>query len=294
MPYRLFFRLLACLPLSLLHLLGAAAGWLVYVASSSYRRLLRQNMALALGEEAAADPALRSSAIAAAGKMVLELPRIWLNPLEKAVSQIVEVHGWEHVEAAWQQKKGIVFLTPHLGCFEITAQYYATHAPITVLYRPPKQTWIRPMIETGRARTQLHLATADLSGVRALWKALKRGEAVGLLPDQAPRKGEGLWLPFFGKPAYTMTLAARLTEANATVILAWGERLPGGKGYHFHLRPPLEPITGTLEERACAINREIEALVRGCPGQYLWGYNRYKHPAGAEPPPASSIREELH
>ncbi len=285
--YRSLFFLLSRLPLWLLHPLGAGAGWLVYVASPSYRRLLRRNMALALGEEEAANPALRSAAAAAAGKMVLELPRIWLNPLEKAVSQVVEVCGWEHVEAGWRQGKGIIFLTPHLGCFEITAQYYAAQAPITVLYRPPKQSWIQPLIEKGRARQQLHLAAADLAGVRALFKALKRGEAVGLLPDQAPRKGEGRWLPFFGKAAYTMTLAARLTETGAAVVFAWGERLPGGKGYRLRLRPPLEPIAGTLEERATAINREIEALVRACPAQYLWGYNRYKRPAGAEPPPES-------
>ena len=134
----------------------------------------------------------------------------------------------------------------------------------------------------------LHLAAADLSGVRGLIKALKRGEAVGLLPDQAPKMGEGKWLPFFGKPAYTMTLAARLTETGAAVIFAFGERLSGGAGYRMHLRGPQFPIEGSLEERATAINREIEALIRSCPGQYLWGYNRYKRPRGVEPPPVAA------
>jgi hypothetical protein len=156
------------------------------------------------------------------------------------------------------------------------AQYLSTHAPITVLYRPPKQAWLQAMIEAGRARAQLHLAAADLSGVRSLLKALKRGEAVGMLPDQAPKAGEGRWLDFFGKPAYTMTLAARLVESGASVIMVWAERLPGGAGYHFHLQAPTQPIRGTIEERAQQINHEIEVLVRQCPQQYLWGYNRYK------------------
>ena len=279
---RFLFRLLAALPLPLLHALGALAGWLVYLASPTYRRHLRANMAQALGPAAAAS---RGAAIAAAGRMSLELPKIWLNPLEAAVGMMRDVIGWEVVEAAQAAGKGIVFLTPHLGCFELTAQYYSARAPITVLYRPPRYAVLQEMIEAGRARPMLHLAAADLSGVRNLMKALRRGEAVGLLPDQAPQMGEGKWLPFFGKPAYTMTLAARLTETGAAVVFAFGERLPGGAGYRLHLRGPLAPIEGDLATRAAAINREIEALVRDCPGQYLWGYNRYKQPRGVEPPP---------
>lgn len=280
---RLLFRFLALLPLPVIHLLGALAGGLVYLLSPTYRRHLRENMALALGEEGAARS--RWAAVAAAGRMVLELPRIWLKPHDVAVAQVIEVSGWPVVEEALQAGKGIVFLTPHMGCFEITAQYYATHAPITVLYRPPKQSWLQEMIEKGRARSSLYLAPADLSGVRGLIKALKRGQAVGLLPDQAPKVGEGRWLPFFGRPAYTMTLAARLTETGATVVLAWGERLPGGTGYRVHFRGPTQPVEGDLEARAIAINREIEAMIRECPGQYLWGYNRYKRPKGSEAPP---------
>jgi KDO2-lipid IV(A) lauroyltransferase len=226
-------------------------------------------------------------AIAAAGRQALELPSIWLHPLDEVTPRVVRVSGWEIVESAWRDGKGVVFLTPHLGCFEITAQYYAAHAPITVLYRPPKFAALQQLIETGRKREKLHLAPADLSGVRSLIKALKRGEAVGLLPDQAPRVGEGVWLDWFGRPAYTMTLAARLTETGAATVFAWAERLPGGAGYHLRLRRPLAELAGDTVARAQQINQEIEALVRECPGQYLWGYNRYKRPAGAEPPPAA-------
>lgn len=265
---------LARLPLPLLYRLGGLAGWLVYLASPRYRRNLRAFMRQALGETAARQA--HAAAVAAAGRMACELPKIWLNPLADAVALMREVRGWEVVEAAQAAGRGIVFLTPHLGCFELTAQYYAAHAPITVLYRPPRQRFLQELIERGRARPQLHLASADLGGVRALLKALRRGEAVGLLPDQAPKAGEGRWLPFFGRPAYTMTLAARLSASGAAVVFAFGERLERGEGYRLHLRAPLQPIEGSIDERTAAINREIEALVRTCPGQYLWGYNRYK------------------
>jgi KDO2-lipid IV(A) lauroyltransferase len=276
------FRFLAGLPLLVAHGLGAFFGWLTYLASPTYRRHLQENM-----QQAGIDRALRSAAIAEAGKQAMELPSIWLNPLDKVVPRIVKVSGWETIVQAQAAGKGIVFLTPHLGCFEITAQYYASHAPITVLYRPPKRAFLQTLIETGRQRENVHLAPADVSGVRALIKALKRGEAVGLLPDQAPKVGEGVWLDFFGKPAYTMTLAARLTETGAATIFAWAERLPNGQGYHLHLRAPLTELSGVTVDRAKQINFEIESLIRECPAQYLWGYNRYKRPGGAMPPPES-------
>lgn len=282
---RFLFRLLSLLPLPVIHLLGGLAGVFVYLASSTYRRHLQENMALALGDAEARR--FRWAAVASAGRMSLELPRIWLRTLEEAVTMVAEVRGQAFVDAARAANKGIVFVTPHLGCFEITAQYLATQAPITVLYRPPKQPWLQEMIERGRQRASLHLAPADLSGVRGLLKALKKGEAIGLLPDQAPKVGEGRWLPFFGRQAYTMTLAARLSETGATVLFTWGERLPGGAGYRIHFSAPTVPLEGDLEARAVAINREVEALIRACPGQYLWGYNRYKRPKGVEAPPAA-------
>lgn len=280
------FRLLSRLPLSVLHGIGALLGWLVYLGSPTYRRHLRQNLSLAYAGAAAA-PVLRS-AVAHAGRGALELPRLWLRPKSEVVSLVTRVSGWEAVEAAWHKGAGIVFLTPHLGCFEIIAQYYAAHAPVTVLYRPPKQAWLQPIIEEGRGSANLRLAPADLSGVRLLMRALKRREAIGILPDQVPGLGEGMWSGFFGKPAYTMTLAARLLESSgATLILAYGERLPGGAGFHLHFSPASESMAGSPESRVAAINRELEAVIRRCPGQYLWGYNRYKVPAGVEPPPAA-------
>lgn len=275
------FRLLSKLPLWLVHVIGGWLGRLTYLLSPTYRRHVRDNMA-----QAGIDPSLRGAAVAEAGKQMVELARIWLRTLDETNAQVVDVRGWEHVEAAQQAGKGIVFMTPHLGCFEITAQYYSAFGDVTVLYRPPKQASIQQMILDGRKRERLHLAPADLSGVRSLIKALKKGQAVGMLPDQAPKVGEGVWLNFFGKPAYTMTLAARLTETGATTLMAWGERLPDGRGYRLHFRPPVKALAGPTVDRAQQINAEIETLVRECPTQYLWGYNRYKQPGGADAPPA--------
>ncbi|WP_306603166.1 lysophospholipid acyltransferase family protein [Azonexus sp.] len=274
------FRLLSLLPLRFLHILGAWLGRVAYWLSPTYRRNLQENMA-----QAGFDESLHAGAAEEAGKQMLELARIWMRPLDAACAQVVEVKGWEHVEAALQAKKGIVFLTPHLGCFEIVGQYLSRIGDITVLYRPPKSAAAQKMILAGRQRERQHLAPADLSGVRSLIKALKKGQMVGMLPDQAPKNGEGVWLKFFGRHAYTMTLAARLTETGAASLLTWGERLPDGRGYCLHFLPPSQPLAGSTVDRAQQINSEIEALIRQRPTQYLWGYHRYKRPRGAEAPP---------
>jgi KDO2-lipid IV(A) lauroyltransferase len=278
-----FARALAALPLSVLHRLGAFLGRMVYLVSPRYRHYFRANLRAA----GYADGALLSHATAEAGKALLELPAIWLRPHETVAGWVVQVTGWELVEAALARRRGIVFLTPHLGCFEITAQYYAyrapADAPLTVLYRPPKQKAIEPLMLAGRTRPNLRVASADLRGVRKLLRALMHGEAIGILPDQAPGVGEGEWAEFFGRPAYTMTLAGRLAEGSgAEVILAYAERLPQGRGYHLWLSAMPQPQAGESPSRT--LNRALEGLIRLCPAQYGWGYNRYKVPAGAQPP----------
>ena len=155
---------------------------------------------------------------------------------------------------------------------------------ITVMYRKPSKSALQPLVEGGRARANLLLAPASLAGGRILARELKKVFAVGILPDQTPHQGEGIWVDYFGTPAYTMTLAARLTESGAAVIVVWAERLPAGAGYHFHLQAPTEPLHGSTEQRAQQINRELELLIRQCPQQYLWAYNRYKRPRGVEAP----------
>jgi len=273
---RFLMRAIAVLPLPALHAIGALLGWLVYLASPTYRRHLSENRAGAGYDDAS----LRHAAVVAAGKMVTELPAIWFRPRSSVLGLVHRLQGESSIEAARAAGKGIVFLTAHLGCFEVTAQLAAARMPITVLYRPPKQTFLQPLIEHGRAQHNVRLAPASLGGVRELIAALKRGEAVGILPDQVPSAGEGAWGEFFGRPAYTMTLAARLAVRPDTVtLLAFGERLPRGAGYVVHVRPM--PARQADESPARWLNRALEELIRAKPEQYLWGYNRYKAPRGA-------------
>ena len=209
--------------------------------------------------------------LAELGKAIFETPMIWQKNEAHLLTTVQQIHGWEIVKNALQTGKGIIFLTPHLGCFEITSIYYGSQHPITVLYRPPKLKWLERLILQGRRRTGVTLAAANAGGVRKLMRALKRGEAIGILPDQIPAAGEGEWADFFGKPAYTMSLAGKLAEkTGATVIMGYGERLKNGLGFDIHLTKIDSIATPTL------LNKAIEQQITQKPSQYLWSYNRYK------------------
>ncbi len=141
----------------MLHAMGATLGWLVYAASPTYRRRLKSNIG-----SAGFGASLRAS-VGQIGKSVLELPFIWFAPPERVLNT-VRVEDWAMVEAALARGRGLIFLTPHLGCFEVSAQVAAAKIPLTVLYRPPRKAMLKPLMEDARARHNLALAPANLGG----------------------------------------------------------------------------------------------------------------------------------
>lgn len=282
------FTFFAAWPLSLLHLLGASLGWLVYLLSPSYRRRLHAHARMA-------GLSWRQAWAAAghAGKMVGELPRLWAQPAKPWGDRVQWRHP-EAVEAALAEGKGLLLLTPHLGCFEVTAQAYAERfgavKPITALYRPAKQAWLADLMKEARNRPGMLTSPATLSGVRQMLRALKKGETVGLLPDQVPPEGMGVWAPFFGRQAFTMTMAAKLVaQTSCAVVVLRGERLGlaqrlrRGCDYVVHatrVPPQTEALLAGADAvaSATAVNQLMQEAILQAPEQYLWGYNRYKGP----------------
>jgi KDO2-lipid IV(A) lauroyltransferase len=277
------FRLLAHIPLRAVHFLGGGLGWLAFLASPTYRRRFLANAALAGYRFADVRPA-----VAQAGRTVAEIPRLWFGEAPHCMLKNDAL-----VAQAYAAGRGVIYLTPHLGCFELSARdaarrWGAVYGPITVLYRPARQAWLARLMETARNRPAMHAVPTTLSGVRQMIKALRRGEAVGLLPDQVPPSGLGVWAPFFGQDAYTMTLAARLAQqTGAQVVLAFCERLPRGRGFVTHFRRLEEPLAHDATLAAAQINAAMERLIRQCPEQYLWGYARYKRPRAEAVPQAA-------
>ena len=286
----LLFRALALLPLPALHVLGAALGWLLFALVPSYRRTIRGNLPADLRQ----DRRVLRGAIAESGKQVLELAWVWSRPTQQILAK-VRIDDPQEYDRLLRQDRAVLILTPHLGCFEMIAQSHMASPigrtrPMLALYRVPRKAALRPLFEQARAHNGLLLAPADLGGVRLLLRALRKRQVVGMLPDQVPSRGEGVWAPFFGRPAFTMTLPARLAhEHNALVIMTFAQRLPHGAGYRIRWQCMEEGLDGDPAADAGRINRALERLIRLCPEQYLWSYKRYKVPSGATAPDPGSV-----
>ena len=276
------FRFFSRLPLGLLHMLGAALGWGVWLASARYRTQFRANVAQAGLPFEVARPA-----IAEAGRFVGELPKLWMRPRSQSCLGNVQVQGQTHADQAFAQGRGVIFFGPHCGSFELGPQALAElYGPVTAIYRPARKAWLARLESFARDRQNLTVVPASLGGIRLMHKALKVNQAVAMLTDQVPPEGWGVWAPFFGKPAYTMTLAARLALQTGAVLLPVScERLPRGRGYFLKIWPALTDLNADakgvkpdMQQAATRINQAIEAIVLSQPNQYLWGYARYKTP----------------
>ena len=267
------------LPLRVLRAVGQVLGWIVYMSSCGYRNKIRANLRRA-GLDS---PPMRWRAAGEAGRAVGELPWVWTRPLTRLVERVhCDDADLQVFERTLHRGGGVLFLTPHLGSFEVAASWHSARAPITVLYKPPRKSWLRPFIARVRDRAQLSAVPPTTGGLRRLLRALRAGEAVGLLPDQVPAAGDGRWAPFFGEPAYTMTLPERLAaQTGAAVVVAVCERVSRPAGWRLrleemHERPEPE-----------ALNRCLQRWILHRPEQYLWGYNRYRRPAAAPARPGA-------
>jgi Kdo2-lipid IVA lauroyltransferase/acyltransferase len=267
---------LSLLPLSLIHWIGAILGGIFHWFKPKVKEILVENLkeSLLFAETKALENAVKNN-VREMGKTMLESMAIWGSSQKVVLNWINQVHHFEVIEKALIENKGIIFLTPHIGAFEISSIFYASKYPITILYRPSRQKCLNHSIQFGRSKGQLTLAPTDVSGVKKLLLALKKGEAIGILPDQIARNGDGEWANFFNRPAYTMTLVSKLVaRTDAAVIMAVVERLSGGRGFDIHL----ERLDNKALQSTANLNQALERKVREFPIQYMWNYDRFKSP----------------
>ncbi len=276
---RFVLKLTSFLPLKLAHWIGSLIGWIYQIKPSKMKDIARRNIQCCFPElEASQQHQLLQDTLLETGKLLSEMGIMWGRSARSVLSLVKSVEGDEHIRHAMQQNQGVLLAMPHLGSWELVALYCAKHFPMTTLYRPPKLNGFDQKIRQARQRTGATLVPTDNSGVRALSKALKNAQLVGVLPDQEPGMGNGLFAPFFNIPAYTMTLLPRMaTKFNAQVIYAYAERLPAGRGFKLVFRPSSDSFTDkSLQTATDMMNRDVEQLIRECPAQYQWIYKRFK------------------
>ena len=277
------FALLAKLPLSVLQSIGTFFGSLTFFFSRATREQAMANLKQAgLYEEG-----LYRSVGRNAGRQAMESLWVWYRPSEEVMKEVrVDPECERMIRNAVESGRPIVFMTPHVGCFEILPVWFAhtfwkeTGRNISILYRPPKVDLLRRIVGEARQAPGIVACPTTLAGVKQVIRNLRQGHTFGALPDQVPSKGEGVWAPFFGRPAYTMTLPVRVAKQfDAVRLFVWGVR--HAHGWDVHGKEWSETLTGDLETDAAAMNRLIEEIILSAPSQYAWSYKRYKAPRAA-------------
>ncbi len=279
---------LAALPLPVTHTIATWLGqWIARRPAFRITSVTQTNIRLCfphLSEEAQTE--LVTHSLIETCKTFSELGTLWLRPPQQVLKLVRHVSGEESLQHALQQGQGVILLTPHLGAWEMAGLYVSSHYPLTALYRPLKLAGLHDLIYTARQRAGGRFMPTDQTGVRALYQALRRGDVVGILPDQVPSQvGTGVFAPFFGIPAYTIVLVSRFAQKTGSpVIYTFAERLPKGQGFHLCFLPaPKEIASENLAEAVTALNQGIEQCVQTCLAQYQWSYKRFKvRPAGEE------------
>lgn len=235
---------------------------------------------------AAAGAAQVRAAVRNARLTALESLRLWTRPAERNLRRVRAVEGARHLDEALASGRGVIVAAPHYGNWELLNQWLASRTPLAVLYAPPGSGAVEAFLTRARARPGVEPVRADAAAVRRLLRRLQDGGVLGILPDQQPKRGEGVYAPFFGQPALTMTLLARLAaRSGATVLLAAAERDPDERGFTIRIAPAAEAVADSDPAlAAAALNAAIERLVLRAPLQYQWTYKRFSlQPDGSNP-----------
>lgn len=280
MPWvRVLFTVLSWLPLPFVHRVGNVLGRALMFISNDLRNTANTNIRRCFPDwSRAKQHHLVQRCLQETSKAVLETGALWLWPMSRVMPLVREVSGEELLLQAMAKGKGVILAVPHLGAWEMVGLYGSSRWPMTSLYRPPRQPALSEVMREGRERAGAELVPTDASGVRALYKALGRGELVAILPDQDPDRASGVFAPFFGVQANTMTLLSRLAaKSGATVLMAFAERLPNGEGYHLHFEQTENALADADAELAAQhLNQAVERCALQQPAQYQWAYKRFK------------------
>lgn len=257
------------------------ARWRNRIASVFARRELRRGsrdarVAACNLRLAGLDPGLLNAVLQNTALTFLESLRFWTRSRARNLGEIVGVEGLEHLEAA-EANGAVIVVAPHQGNWELLVQWLAARRAFALLYTRGETPAVDRFLRIARERHGVRAVAADAHGMKPLLQVLRTGGSVGITPDQRPEGGRGLWSPFFGVPALTMTLIQRLQERSAArLVVAAAERRADG-GFMIRITPLAETATtGPLPQRVDALNLAVESFVRRNPAQYQWIYKRFK------------------
>ena len=271
-------------PWSLARATAPALGSLMRHAMIARRRVARRNLAICFPElDGAARELLLRAHFDALGMAVFEFLRAWWGRLQP-VDAGFQVQGLEHLDAAKAAGRGVILISPHFTTLEICTRLLCQYIPVAGMYRPHDSAALDWAVRRGRMRHAAAMFARDELRPAVRW--LKGGGVLWFAPDQESRRGDSVFVPFFGRPAWSLTSTHQLARLSGALVLPlFHERLPDGR-YRVEIGAPLADFPGTDAVADTArVMALIETQVRRVPAQYLWIHKRFKtQPEGIASP----------
>ncbi len=265
------------LPLSVARGLGALVGRISWRLQDRASKVTLENLGIAYPELSDGERRrLARESLIETGRLAAEICVIQNRSFEWLQSRIFSTKGEDLIKDEIAKGKGIIFLAPHLGNWEVLSLTLPTYGKLTALYQPPKELYLEPLIKSSREKTGAQLVPTNRKGVALLLRSLRSGGITAVLPDQNPNKGFGEFSPFYGVPAYTMTTVHGFSQrADCAVMMGFVKRVPKGFETIF-LEAPKDIYSEDLAESLAALNKGVEECISYCPAQYQWEYKRFK------------------
>ncbi len=276
---RIIVRLIARMPFFAVRGLGRQVGRLLYWSRSRLVRTTRRNLEhCELPLSATEKSQIAYQSCLHTGCVVMESIWIWQQPYCRVQPLIQSIEGQSLIDEAFSKKRGLVLIGAHIGNWEVFSLWLGQHYPCVGMYRPAKFPFLDQLIRAGRSRTGMQLISGERKNARALLQALHQNKAFALLSDQEPQQGSGVYAPFFGKPAYTMTLPQKLAQKTTADILFFQVvRTP--KGFVIKVSKPKDALDTSDGVAFCkGMNQHLTDMIMENPEQFEWGYKRFKSP----------------
>lgn len=215
----------------------------------------------------------------------LEMPIIWQRDNRWLDTKIHTIENASVLKTSLDMNQGVIVVCPHVGNWEVFGRYLPRHASTTNLYQPPKYTFLENLVKNGREKSGANLVPTNQRGIAQLLKALRRGEITGILPDQVPKNDSGLFVPFLGQQAFTMTLIHSLiSKTGCRVVL--GYALRDAKGFKVIFKEIPEAIySSDISLSVLSLSQGIEMTLEEEFSQYQWSYKRFKKQPDGKPRP---------
>jgi len=280
MAIYLLLKFIAIFPLSFLQKIATLAAYILFHTNSSIKRISTINLQLAYPEleQTALQERIRLS-IQSQCLTYIEFVKCWGMPPQYSLDLLKNIHGADLLEKALANKKGVIVVIPHFGCWELLNAWLNIYTQPMIMYKPSKTKGMNRYILDARQKFNATLVPTDKVGIRQIFKHLKQGGLTVVLPDHLPKPSGGIYSQFFQQNTLSATLVSKMAaQTQCNVIGLSCIRNSELSSFDVHCTElPQTILSKDLQQSVDSLNLTMQEMVNLAPEQYIWSYKRFRN-----------------